>query len=334
MIARDELLEQFLAEGRELIARGLANLAVLAETPADGEVIDDLFRTLHTLKGSAGLFELPELTALLHATETRLEETRRQGRLDGLAASAVERALDVTDAWLDAIDRHGEPTEQLRREATLIEAPTAGATPADSDGAGSVGWAQALAREAGATGPAVAIRYSPAPDAYFRGDDPLAILRGVPGLISLTLTPSAQAEPYDPFQCGLVALALSSAPLADVRLALRLVGDQAEIAAVEAQDIAAPSAGAGLALRSLRIDAQRLDDLAALVDELVIAKNGLLHQTALLAARSAGRCRQGPRAGERPGLGRAGGGRSARRGDRSASRKPRPGVQPLSASGT
>ncbi|MVV93421.1 chemotaxis protein CheA, partial [Escherichia coli] len=41
----------------------------------------------------------------------------------------------------------------------------------------------------------------------------------------------------------------------------------------------------------LRVDAERLDDVAVLIDELVIAKNALAHQTARLAAAS-------PQAGE------------------------------------
>ena len=59
MIARDELLEQFLVEGRELLDRGAVDLAGLARDGSDPEALDGLFRAVHTLKGSAALFDVP-----------------------------------------------------------------------------------------------------------------------------------------------------------------------------------------------------------------------------------------------------------------------------------
>lgn len=278
MIARDELLEQFLIEGRELAARGVTTLAALMQNGADNGALDDLFRTMHTLKGSAALFDLPELTALLHAMEARLEAARRDGRLASTDAAAVERALDIVEAWLDALDQDGAPSDRLRQDARDFGAAThdEGETPGGD-------WARDIVRGLEAPGPMVAIRYRPSPDAYFRGDDPLAVLRGVPGLLKLSLEVPPPPEPYDPFHCALHILAVAQAPLPDIRAAIRLVADQVELAAVEAAPGAAPTP-LGLVLRSLRVDAERLDHMAALIDELVIAKNALLHQTALLAA--------------------------------------------------
>lgn len=278
MIERDELLEQFLIEGRELAARGVTTLAALMQDGAASGALDDLFRTMHTLKGSAALFDLPELTALLHAMETRLEAARRDGRLASTDAMAVERALDIAEAWLDALDQDGAPSDRLRQEARDF-----GAAARDEWETPAGDWARDLVRGVEASGPMVAIRYRPSPDAYFRGDDPLAILRGVPGLLKLSLDVPSPPEPYDPFHCVLHILAVAQAPLPDVRAAVRLVADQVELAAVEAAPGAAPTP-LGLVLRSLRVDAERLDHMAALIDELVIAKNALLHQTALLAA--------------------------------------------------
>lgn len=281
MIARDELLEQFLLEGRELLDRGTADLAALARDAADADALDSLFRALHTLKGSAALFELPELTGLLHGLETRLQIARAEGSLSSVDRSRVQQGFDVADAWLDALDRDGAPSEGLRAETLALDrGEVSRAAPAS---AAPSNWARLLAAQTEAAGAVVAIRYTPAADAYFRGDDPLAVMRALPGLLRLEIEAPPADGAYDPFGCTLVLQALSSASITDVRSATRLVADQVELAVVKVQP---PPAGPapGLSLRSLRVDAARLDDVAALIDELVIAKNALVHQTALLAA--------------------------------------------------
>lgn len=284
MTGRDELLDQFLVEGRELLERGSADLAALHRHAEDREALDGLFRTLHTLKGSAALFDLPTLTGLLHAAEARLEAARRDRAADPGLLSAVVRALDVTDAWLEALEA-GAPTDGLAGDTSRAFAQLTGgslATPA-SEEALPKDWSHELIRGLTVSGPVVAVRYVPSADAFFRGDDPLAVVRGVPGLLKLEMAADAESEPYDPFRCALRLQAVSDAPVADVRLALRLVSDQVELAVVETFD-PAPRTTPDLATRSLRVDAGRLDELAALTDELVIAKNALAHETARLAA--------------------------------------------------
>lgn len=282
MVARDELLEQFLIEGRDLLDRATADLGALTRDAADTDALASLFRAIHTLKGSAALFAVPELTRLLHGMETRLESARAKGGLSTDDMPRLQRTLDVTDAWLEALDRVGEPSDQLRADTVALDrgdAALAGAEPI----AMPADWARTLASSAGVSGSIVAARYTPDRDAYFRGDDPLAIMRAIPGLFRLEMEAPAPEATYDPFACTLTLRALSTAPITDVRAALRLVSDQADIAVVETTTPAAQRP-AGIALRSLRVDAERLDDVAALIDELVIAKNALVHQTALLAA--------------------------------------------------
>jgi two-component system chemotaxis sensor kinase CheA len=293
----DELLDAFVIEGREFAAAGHGALSVLAADAGNREAIDDLFRTLHTLKGSAGLFELPALTALLHAVESALDLARRAGRLSAQDASAARMALDLTEAWLDVLEQGGASGPGLIAETQAAttqvldlpaESPgvTTAAARADDQ---TVDWAEALARSAAIDEPAVALRYRPAPDAYFRGDDPLALIKNVPGLTLLQFDLSsrpADFESYDPFRCTLEISALSLAPMDDVRNALRFVADEVSFAEVAPDARAAPATSGPEtgALRAIRVDAQRLDELAALTDALVIAKNELLHRSDGLSA--------------------------------------------------
>lgn len=52
----EQLLVSFLEEAKELIQNAETALLALDEQAADEDTINGLFRAMHTLKGSAGLF--------------------------------------------------------------------------------------------------------------------------------------------------------------------------------------------------------------------------------------------------------------------------------------
>ena len=66
------LQEQFVTEARELIRQATDDLIVLERDGASPERIDSVFRAFHTLKGSAGVVELPAMSIVLHAAEDLL----------------------------------------------------------------------------------------------------------------------------------------------------------------------------------------------------------------------------------------------------------------------
>jgi len=289
-----ELIEAFLVEGRELVARAGADLAMLARDPAEAQAIDSLFRCLHTLKGSAGLFDLAALTRLLHAAESRLEGVRAARRIEPDSAMEITAALDLTEAWLDELERDRPPGAELlgetialaaRFEAADQAADRPSAAPEVAAGAATPAWAEALLPQADSEEARVAVRYRPAADAYFRGEDPVAVFRNLPELraVSIGLADVERSKgPYDPFRCRLELTAVCVAPESEVRAALRLVGDQAEVVTIAAASRGA--AEAATAARTVRVSAPRLDDVAALVDELVIARNALDHVAGRVAA--------------------------------------------------
>jgi two-component system chemotaxis sensor kinase CheA len=95
----DELLNDFIAETRDM-AQALSGAIVAWETaPQDRERLDEIFRFVHTVKGNCGFFDLPRLEQLSHAAEGALAEVRAGKRV-------ADRAL--VDAVLAVIDRIGE----------------------------------------------------------------------------------------------------------------------------------------------------------------------------------------------------------------------------------
>ena len=64
-----DLSEQFVSEARDLIAQATDELIAIERDGATVERIDRLLRAFHTLKGSAGLVEIPAMTLAMHAAE-------------------------------------------------------------------------------------------------------------------------------------------------------------------------------------------------------------------------------------------------------------------------
>jgi len=100
----DELLNDFIAETRDM-AQALSGAIVAWETaPGDRERLDEIFRFVHTVKGNCGFFDLPRLEKLSHAAEGALAEVRAGTR-------SADTAL--VDAVLAVIDRIGELVQAL-----------------------------------------------------------------------------------------------------------------------------------------------------------------------------------------------------------------------------
>ncbi|MGP3699552.1 chemotaxis protein CheA [Rhodobacter sp. NSM] len=292
----DELVEQFLIEGRELVQQASDDLLALEHSPGDRSRIDSAFRAFHTLKGAVGLFDLPAMAAVLHAAEDLLSALR-EGRsaVGPQAIDVLLECIEACDGWLDAFGQSGTlPPDAARYAEDLVaslEAPWQEASPRETSSSGADWLAPLAERQADAIAEAAAqglsltaVRYVPRANCYFLGDDPLALVRKVPDLVALNITsrePVAQAE-YDPYSCNLVIELLSTAPPPALRKIFQLAGDQVELAEVTPQDHRrpAPAREEGRAARpeaaaSLRITAARLDGLVDLAGELIVAANGL-----------------------------------------------------------
>jgi two-component system chemotaxis sensor kinase CheA len=74
------LLQQFIQEARDLLQDIGTRLLELETQPDSSELMTELFRYVHTLKGNSGLFEFPEMTRVLHAGEDLMDAVRRGGR--------------------------------------------------------------------------------------------------------------------------------------------------------------------------------------------------------------------------------------------------------------
>ena len=265
----DELLAQFLIEGREQALEASADLAALQRAPRDAAKLDSCFRAVHTLKGSADLLGLKPLGRVLHVAEDRLGALRG-GTEVAPDFTKLVAVVDQVERWLDALETTGALPADANAVADRLLALLGSA---DGDAPGLVAGDAPFVGKAG-----IAIRYTPRADCYFAGDDPIAIISAVPGLTELRVDlrePVADRTLYDPFTCNLVIQALSAADESLVEASLRLVRDQVELTVQASAPVEpATSVEADAGRRTLRIDAARIDKLADITDQLVVAKSG------------------------------------------------------------
>ena len=146
----DDMVELFFDEATERVAALAGKLIEIERRPADGELLRDVFRDLHTVKGSSAMVGLAPVNRLAHAAEDLVGQIRDAGRaVDGQVIDALLAALDALRDML-AQARAGQPITadpalaiaRLRNPSAAAlpaVAPAAPATPAASRGPAASG---------------------------------------------------------------------------------------------------------------------------------------------------------------------------------------------------
>ncbi|MEO9903569.1 chemotaxis protein CheW [Nisaea sp.] len=96
----DELLSEFLTETSENVSELDVELVQLEQNPNDQGLLGNIFRLVHTIKGTCGFLGLPRLEAVAHASENVLGKIR-DGSLE-VSADAITLILESFDRikWL------------------------------------------------------------------------------------------------------------------------------------------------------------------------------------------------------------------------------------------
>lgn len=108
----DDLLPEFIAETREMLAAIAGEIVAWEADPHDRVRLDAIFRFVHTVKGSCGFLNLTRLQRLSHAAEDVLAAVR-----------AGERTPDaaLVTAVLGIVDRIGELTDAMETGESLSD---------------------------------------------------------------------------------------------------------------------------------------------------------------------------------------------------------------------
>ena len=138
----DDLLSEFLTETTESLDSLDNDLIKLEENPNDPDLLSNIFRLVHTIKGTCGFLGLPRLEAVAHSGENVLGKIR-DGELEvsEQAISIVLEALDQIKEILGILEAtesepEGDDTDLITRLNAMASGeaapPPAEAPPAES----------------------------------------------------------------------------------------------------------------------------------------------------------------------------------------------------------
>lgn len=154
-----EIVQDFLTESGELIDQLEGDLVVLEASPRDPELLNKVFRALHTIKGSASFLQLTNLVRIAHAAESALNAARNSVvTVDSAMMNLLLETVDIIKTQMQQLGSGqdlAEPRAELVATLTAIgEGKQVGATtPATSAPASNA--ASATPAESAAHGPSV-----------------------------------------------------------------------------------------------------------------------------------------------------------------------------------
>jgi two-component system, chemotaxis family, sensor kinase CheA len=248
------LHEQFILEARELIHQATEDLIAAERDGFSADWIDRVFRAFHTLKGSAGVVDLPTMSLTLHAAEDLLAAIQ-SGRVKTTSA-VIDQALaclDQVSGWVNEFEAHEtlppEAGDDARLMADNLRDFVSGQKRAEakeaSPGTVSISelpdWVgQLIESQRGKLAQDVrvqaselfALAYEPEAGCFFNGHDPLELMRRVPKLLAFQIDQRQPWQPlvdFDPFSCNLRIQAISAATRIELSTIFRLVPDQVRI---------------------------------------------------------------------------------------------------------
>jgi len=225
----DRFRESFKEEAYELLNDLEGSLLELEEHPDSSEQISSIFRSMHTIKGSAAMFGFQHISEFAHGIENRLDEVR-DGKLK-VTQELVDIVLAARDHIRLLLEEDDPPPQDLQdASAALLDrvqalgAPPAGqgitVAPEEPESLENIG-----AEDAGGTGTKAGdgatdrsedggpldhrvtyrVEFRPKPDIYLSGSRPLLLLQELSELGEYSAVPYTESIPaldeQDPEQC-------------------------------------------------------------------------------------------------------------------------------------
>jgi two-component system chemotaxis sensor kinase CheA len=273
----DDLLREFLTETSESLDTVDNQLVRFEQDPNNAKILDNIFRLVHTIKGTCGFLGLPRLEALAHAGETLMGKFR-----DGMPVTA-----EAVTLILGSIDRIKEILGGL--EATEVE-------PQGNDQDLIVQLHQMVERGMAAMSAPVAsapvMPAAPVPEAPVVSAPPVqpASVEGTltvqtlerelrPGEVSLDDLERAfqetEIEVVTPPPAAKVAAAPAPEPEPEPRVVAAPKGPKA-VAKKTVVEVEATTDADRVANQSIRVNVDTLEHLMTMVSELVLTRNQLL----------------------------------------------------------
>ncbi len=201
-------LEQVIATFREEAADRLdeveEGLLELESAPGETALIDRIFRAIHTVKGSSGMFGLDAVSSFAHEVEAAFEHVR-SGRL-AVTRPLIDLSLTATDLIRTMLAAPDQPLPADRERIVAgFRALSPGGAPAPAKPKGATPVAPSAAATPVSVTPAYRVRFRPGRDLLRDGTNPTLLLRELRDLGPCEIVADTTAIPalddIDPEAC-------------------------------------------------------------------------------------------------------------------------------------
>ncbi|MBY0362079.1 MAG: chemotaxis protein CheW [Phreatobacter sp.] len=251
----DDLLREFLTETNESLDVVDVELVRFEQDPNNAAILGNIFRLVHTIKGTCGFLGLPRLEALAHAAETLMGKYRDGSPVTGQGVTMILFTIDRLKEILG--DLEGAGAEPEGDDGDLISQLEAMSIAADAAPAAAAPVAEKAPAPAPAAAPEQALERALRPGEVSL-DELERAFRETEAEVAVAPLPEIAAPPVAPEAAKVEAKKPAARPAKPASAA----GDD-EIEGVKGQ-------------QTLRVNVDTLEQLMTMVSELVLTRNQLL----------------------------------------------------------
>lgn len=250
----EDMLQDFLTEASDLLAGVDNKLVELEKHPEDHNLLNEIFRGFHTIKGGAGFLNANEMVALCHRTENLFDKLRNgELKLNPTIMDTILAATGIVRDMFGELSQNHQPSAADSSIIAALDAVLSGETPVPA-----------------ATAPKAASFAQ-------------AIMSPDPVVIAATSSSLTNSPDWDAMYHGLLGTAAPAAaqtpqaahpatPVAEVAPA---IGASITPARPAPKTATSPAAAAATKDTSIRVDTARLDQVLNLSGEIGLTKNRL-----------------------------------------------------------
>jgi two-component system chemotaxis sensor kinase CheA len=282
----DDLLSEFLTETGESLNEIDVQLVQFEQNPNDTDILSNIFRLVHTIKGTCGFLGLPRLEKVAHAAENVLGKFRdRELDVTPEAVSLILQSIDRIKELLAVLEEteaepEGSDTDLIRDLDAMAEGKAPSAAAGETAEAAETAAADtAPPAPAGpvldANGfPVAAELLAEVEQAQAQGkaaaseEEMIAEMEAEAGIEADTGAESEAPADPEPAEAAAAADRVPAEPAAPPAK----VDDAKPVAKEEKAGPKEPS----LATQTIRVNVELLEDLMTMVSELVLTRNQLL----------------------------------------------------------
>ena len=304
----DDIVREFLVESHENLDQLDSDLVELEARPGSRELLGNIFRTVHTIKGTSGFLALDRLESLTHVGETLLSRLR-----DGVLLPTAERTtalLHLVDAirallaTIEATGTEGSPDNSVLigrlQQLAVVDGSDAEIEDAADPNTSETGAPEATVRTSAtaASRPAEPVADTATMEPALAKPTPAK--RAVPkrkdkSVAAARIAPEREIESEptsipkikrlgelligaNMVEAEDVAWAMREQEMGDERKLGEILVDQGAVAKKHLEEVLAAQNGnrSSMGEASIRVDVELLDSLVRIVGELVLTRNQIL----------------------------------------------------------